>query len=31
MNLLIQKTNDKISNVVKLEMLSTEFSSVTKT
>lgn len=30
MNLLIQKTNDKTSNVVKLEMLSTEFSSVTK-
>ena len=30
MNLLIQKSNNKTSNVVKLEMLSTEFSSVSK-
>jgi hypothetical protein len=30
MKLLIEKTNNKVSNIVKLEMLSTEFSSVTK-
>ena len=30
MNLLIQKSNNKTSNVVKLEMLSTEFSSTIK-
>jgi hypothetical protein len=30
MKLLIEKTNNKISNIVKLEMLSTEFNSVTK-
>ena len=30
MKLLIEKTNNKVSNIVKLEMLSTEFNSVTK-
>ena len=30
MKLLIQKTNNKISNVVKLEMESTEFTEITK-
>jgi hypothetical protein len=30
MKLLIEKSNNKVSNIVKLEMLSTEFNSVTK-
>jgi hypothetical protein len=30
MKLLIEKSNNKVSNIIKLEMLSTEFNSVTK-